>query len=261
MMNIIVPTDFSTTANNAVRYAVRMLKGSYHTNIVLYHVYEKTDDEADVTEAMELLKRDLMELGPVKIETHIEQSTDFINSLDRLARHVAAELIVMGITGKSRLEQVFFGSNTIKMAERNTCPILIVPPAAQFTQIKNVALTSDFQSVSTSIPFVPIKKVLSLFNPSLHVVNVNSEHYVSLSEDFMKQRDQLVEMFKNFNPEFYFIGTYNVEETIQTFVTDKNIDMLITVPRHRNIFTSLYKTSTTRKLAYESPVPILAAHE
>lgn len=261
MMNIIVPTDFSDTANNAARYAIRMLKGAYDTNVVLFHVYEKADDEADVSEAIELLKKDLVELGPVKMETRIEQSTDFINSLDRLARHLDADLIVMGITGKSRLEQVFFGSNTLKMAERTACPVLIVPPAAQFTRLQNVALTSDFQDVATSIPVVPIQKVLSLFNPALHVVNVNSEHYVSLSEEFLLQRNQLVEMFRQFNPEFYFIGTYNVEETIQTFVADKNIDMLITVPRHRNMFSSLYKTSTTRKLAYESSVPILAAHE
>lgn len=101
MMNIIVPTDFSDTANNAVRYAVRMLKGTYDTNLVLYHVYEKADDEADVSEAIELLRRDLMELGPMKMEIRTEQSTDVTNSIERLARHLSADLIVMGITGKS----------------------------------------------------------------------------------------------------------------------------------------------------------------
>jgi nucleotide-binding universal stress UspA family protein len=259
-MTIIVPTDFSSTANNAARYAVRMLQGTYDNLLVLYHVFEK-DEDASTAEAMQLLKQDLLALGPVKVETRCEQSTDFINSLDRLARHLDAGLVVMGITGKSRLEQVFFGSNTLKMVERNVCPVLIVPPAAQFTQIQHAALTSDFQDVEKSIPVVPIKNVLSLFRPSLHVVNVNSEHYVSLTEEYLNQRNNLVEMFKEFHPEFYFIGTYNVEETIQTFVTDKHIDLLITVPRHRNMFSSLYKTSTTRKLAYESAVPILAAHE
>lgn len=260
-MTIIVPTDFSTTANNAARYAVRMLNGTYDAQLLLYHVYEKAEEEAAAEDAMDLLQKDLLSLASVRMEIRTEQSTDFINSLDRIARHLDADLIVMGITGKSRLEQVFFGSNTLKMAERNACPVLIVPPAAQFTQMKNVALTSDFQDVANSIPVVPIRKVLELFRPALHVVNVNSEHYVSLSEAFMTQRNKLVEMFQQFNPEFYFIGTYNVEETIQTFVADKNVDMLITVPRHRNIFSSLYKTSTTRKLAYESAVPILAAHE
>lgn len=260
-MTIIVPTDFSDTANNAARYATRMLTGTYDTQLILFHVYEKTDEAELVQENLELLKKDLGAITPVKMEIRTEHSTDFINSLERLARHLDADLIVMGITGKSKIEQVFFGSNTLKIAERTVCPVLIVPPAAQFTQMKHVALTSDFKDVATSIPVVPIKKVLALFNPSLHVVNVNSEHYVSLSEEFLAQRNQVNELFSDFKPEFYFIGTYNVEEMIQTFVADKNIDMLITVPRHRNIFSSLYKTSTTRKLAYESSVPILAAHE
>lgn len=260
-MTIIVPTDFSPTANNAANYATRMLHGSYNNTLLLYHVYEKAEDEADATASLSTLKNDLQSLGAVKIETRCEQSTDFITSLDRLVRHTDAGLVVMGITGKSRLEQVFFGSNTLKMVERNACPVLIVPPAAQFTRISNVALTSDFKEVQFSIPVVPIKNVLELFRPALHVVNVNSDHYVSLTEEYLAQRAQLVDMFKEYNPEFYFIGTYNVEETIQTFVADKDIDLLITVPRHRNLFSSLYKTSTTRKLAYESTVPILAAHE
>lgn len=260
-MTIIVPTDFSNTANNAARYALRMLHGKFDNLLVLYHVYEQKEDAAAAQDSLTLLKSDLQALGVVKIETRCDLSTDFINSLDRLARHLDAGLIVMGITGKSRLEQVFFGSNTLKMVERDVCPVLIVPPAAQFTQIKQAALTSDFQNVQTSIPVVPIKNVLSLFRPSLHIVNVNSEHYVSLTEEFLEQRNWLVEMFREFHPEFYFIGTFNVEETIQTFVADKNIDLLITVPRQRNLFSSLYKTSTTRKLAYESIVPILAAHE
>ena len=52
-----------------------------------------------------------------------------------------------------------------------------------------------------------------------------------------------------------------VQETINQFVLDKNIDMLITVPRHRSVFTGMFKSSTTRRLAYETAVPILAAHE
>jgi hypothetical protein len=197
----------------------------------------------------------------LKIDTRCEESGDFIGSLDRLARHMDAALIVMGITGRNSLEQMFFGSNTLKMVERNACPVLIVPPAAQFTEIKNVALTSDFKDVDTSIPVIPIKNVLRLFQPALHVVNVNSEHYVSLTEEYLEKRGEIREMFDEFKPEFYFIGTYDVEGTINQFVIDKHIDMLITIPRHRTFFTGLYKSSTTKKLAYESAIPILAAHE
>ena len=153
------------------------------------------------------------------------------------------------------------GSNTLKMVERNVCPVLVIPATVQYFEIKNVCLLSDFKDVQNSIPEVPIKNVLNIFKPALHIVNVNSEHYVSLTSEFMSERGRLLEMFKDYKPEFYFIGTFDLVETVQTFVADKNIDMLITVPRNHSFFGSLFKTSTTKKLVYESTVPILAAHE
>jgi nucleotide-binding universal stress UspA family protein len=261
MITVIVPTDFSATANNAVRYAAHMLKGQYDTQLIVYHVYEKADEESATEETLVKLKEELRSTDFIKVETRCEESSDFIGSLDRLARHFDADLIEMGITGKTRIEQVFFGSNTLKMVEKNVCPVLIIPPAAQYTQIKNVAFASDFKEVEKSIPIVPIRKILKVFQPALHIVNVNSDHYISLTEDFLKQRSELLTMFNDFKPEFYFIGTFNVQETLHQFVLDKNIDLLITIPRHRSMFTGMFKSSTTKKLAYESAIPILAAHE
>ena len=90
---------------------------------------------------------------------------------------------------------------------------------------------------------------------------MNSEHYVSLTEEFLAERSRLLEMFQSLNPEFYFIGTYDLHETVQQFVLDKKIDMLITIPRNHSFFGSMFKTSNTKKLVYESAIPILAAHE
>jgi hypothetical protein len=50
-------------------------------------------------------------------------------------------------------------------------------------------------------------------------------------------------------------------DTVQTFVADKNIDILVTVPRNHSFFGNLFKTSKTKQLVYESTIPILAAHE
>ena len=261
MATIIVPTDFSHVANNAARYAAQMLTGHYDSQIILYHVYEKASEEEEAHNLLEKLKAELQTTGIAKIECRMEEGGDIIDSIERLARHLGAQLIIMGITGKSRLEKVFLGSNTLKMVERNVCPVLIIPPTAQYTQVKNACLLSDFKDVKSSYPEVPIKNVLSIFKPALHIINVNSEHYVSLTEDFLEERARLLDMFGDYNTEFYFIGTYDLHETVQTFVADKNIDMLITIPRNHSFFGSMFKTSNTKRLVYESAIPILAAHE
>lgn len=264
MTTIIVPTDLSQVADNAARYAAQMVKGIYDVNFILYHVYENDEDKETADILLGRLKDELQSRHTIKVETRMEEGGDFIDCLEKQARHSDANLIVMGITGKtgkSKLEQVFMGSNTLKMIERNVCPVLVVPSTAQYFEIKNVCLLSDFKDVQHSMPEVPIKNVLNLFRPALHIVNVNSEHYVSLTPDFMAERSRLLEMFKEYKTEFYFIGTFDLVETVQTFVADKNIDMLITVPRNHSFFGNLFKTSKTKLLVYESTIPILAAHE
>jgi len=260
-MTILVPTDFSQVANNAARYAARMIKGATDTHVILYHVYEKEAERSEAEAQLDKLKAELQTDNSARIECCLEEGGDPIDCLEKQARHSGVNLIVMGITGKSRLEKVFLGSNTLKMVERNVCPVLIIPPSAQFKEVRNVTLLSDFKDVQGTMPFVPIKNVLGIFHPALHIINVNSDHYVSLTTDFMKERSRLLEMFTEFNPEFYFIGTYDLHETVQQFVADKNIDMLITVPRNHSFFGSMFKTSNTKRLVYESAIPILAAHE
>ena len=261
IMTIIVPTDFSHVADNAAQYAAKMVTGHYDAHLVLFHVYHKASEADEANKHLEKLKTELRQLGISKIESRIEESSDIIESLERLARHLDAQLIVMGITGKSRLEKVFMGSNTLKIVERNVCPVLIVPPSAQYSEIKNVCLLSDFVNVMGTIPEVPIKNALEIFRPALHIMNVNSTHYVSLTEEFLAERNRMLEMFNKFNPEFYFIGTYDLHETAQQFVLDKKIDMLITIPRNHSFFGSMFKTSNTKRLVYETAIPILAAHE
>jgi nucleotide-binding universal stress UspA family protein len=261
MITVIVPTDFSPNANNAALYAAKMLTGNYDVELVLYHAYEKENEVETVDRTLNDLKDLLSQHSITKIECLSEHNDEFIDSLDRLARHRDAQLIVMGISTKSRLGQVFFGSNTLKIVQKNPCPVLIIPPEAEYAEKKNVALISDFKDVRKTTPVIPIKNILRLFNPSLHIVNVDSEHYVSLTQEFLEERGYLLESFKEFNPEFYFIRTFDLHDTIHTFVQDKKIDLLVTIPRHHSMFSNLFKVSNTKKLVYESAIPILAAHE
>ena len=260
-MTIIVPTDFSQVADNAARYAAQMVKGQSDTTLVLLHVYDRAGEKDEAEMLLERLKEELVTNHSVTIENRLERGGNIIEIIERIVRHTDAQLVVMGFAGKARVELTSIGSNTLKMVERNICPILVIPPTAHYFEIRNACLLSDFKEVQQSIPEIPIKNVLKLLKPSLHIINVNSDHYVSLTQDYMSERGRLLEMFHEFKPEFYFIGTYDLHETVQTFVHDKNIDLLITIPRNHSFFGSLFKTSNTKKLILESTIPILAAHE
>jgi len=261
MHRIIVPVDFSDTSLNAARFTANMLSGNKKAIVILYHKYEDQEDYTSSKSYIESLQQELLEKGVQAVEYELEMGGDLIDNLDRLAHTRRATMIAMGLTGRTGLQQRLIGSNTLKTVDRCLYPVMIIPPDAGFTRIKNVAFASDFIDVENSTPAPLIRAILELFNPKLHVVNVNPEHYVSVSDEGKDQKEKLAAMFPEFEKEFYFIGMYDFHEAIHSFLTDYHIDMLITIPRHLSGKSGLWKSSNTRKLAYHSHIPILAAHQ
>jgi nucleotide-binding universal stress UspA family protein len=272
---LLVPTDFSETSKNAARYAAHIAKQYQDINIILYNVSDEiaagsdgspmADDEHSRRKIMELalesIKIDLSKITQTQITCVAEEGTSLIDSLDRFARHNSVDMIVMGITGSTRLEQIFMGSNTLKMVDRGICPVMIVPPFAQYKGIQDIMITSDFKDVDRTMPVRPIQNVLDLFKANLHVVNVDHEHYVEVTDEYKAERAKLENILAGHNPQFYFIRMYDFMEAVNQFVEDKEIDLIITVPKKHSFLSNIFRSSYTKKLAYHSHVPIIAVHE
>ncbi len=261
MKTVIVPVDFSETSVHAAKYAAQLLTGHYGVTMILYHGYSKTSEAAKATESLEHLKESLVKDNIIKIEILAHEEDDFVDGLEKAARHRSADLVIMGITGKSAIAQVFFGSNTLKMSERKVCPVLIVPQNASFNPVKNVMLTSDFKNTLDSTPSAPIKKFLDMVKGNLHIVNVDSEHYITLSEDHEKERETLRKLFEEYDPQFYFMRLFDVDEAINLFAESRNIDLIIAIQKNRSFIDKLFNGSRTKTLSYHSKMPILVMHE
>jgi nucleotide-binding universal stress UspA family protein len=261
MHRVIVPVDFSETSLNAARFTARMMAGKDDVSIFLYHNYE-SDDDADISHNyLESLKKEFIESGVKNVECERESGGDLINNISRLAHTIRATLIIMGITGKSAVRQAMFGSNTLKLIDRNLYPVMIIPPDANFNGLNNVAFASDFKNVVNTTPAPLITAVLEMFNPKLHIVHVNKDIYVSLPAEMEAEKKKLLDMFSQFRTECYFLTMNDFYQAIDNFVTDYKIDVLITIPKHQSNSTSLFKSSHTKRLAYHSRIPILTAHE
>jgi len=261
MHRIIIPVDFSETSLNAARFAAKMMAGKKDVLAILYHNYETPDDYDICLNYQESLKKEFMKAGVEAVECENEMGGDLIDNITRLAHTIRATLVVMGITGKSAIRQIMFGSNTLKLIDKNLYPVMIIPPDAVFNGINNVAFASDFKNVEATTPAELISSVLEMFGPQLHVINVHPEHYVSITEETNREKENLRKMFSQFKTEFYFIGRNDFSEAVDDFVKDYAIDILITVPKHQSNANSLFKSTHTKRLAYHSHIPILAAHE
>ncbi len=262
MNTVIVPVDFSETSLNAARYAAQLLVGHYGVTIIFYHHYSKASEANEAADKLQELKEELMSQHIVKMDTLAFHGDDFVEDLSKAVRHRKADLVIMGITGRSALAQILIGSNTLKFAETKTCPILIVPEKASYKELRNVMLASDFKNVFNTIPSAPIKDFLKTFRPQLHVVNVDPEHYVALTESYQKEVSDFEQMFSELKPEFYFMRLFDVDEALNMFAESKNIDLIITIHKQHSFFDKLFTgRGQTTRLSYQSNVPVLVVHE
>ena len=274
MNTFLVPTDFSETSKNAARFAANLANTTPDTELILYNVLDTivagadgsllhSDDQARQTiaeMALNNVKTDLTDITSAPMKTVVEENHDFVGSLNRYVQHNNVQLVIMGKTGVSRMGQIFVGSNTLKVVEKHAAPVMIVPHDAKFREIRNIMFISDFKDIEKAIPVNELKNVLHLFRANLHVVNVNAEHYVQVTEEYQTERIKLENILEEFMPEFYFIRMYNFMEGVNQFVTDKKIDLIVTIPKSHSFLSHFFTTSHTSQLAYQSHVPILAVH-
>ena len=260
MRIVIVPLGFSLTSYNAAHYAAEMYQGKENVTLILYHFYSDKKDAVHSDKLLQSLKTELQVTVPI-IETFIESGDNFIDCLTAYAYVKRAYMTVMGLSSKTSLGQRFSGSNTLKIAEKGICPVLIVPESAHFTSLSNALITSELKSVEDTPTLLSIKRILQDFKPCLHILNVDDSHYLTLTVEYRAQRDKMAELMKEFKPEFYFMRLFDFQESVELFVRDQHIDLIIIGPKYHSFFERLFKTQHTNKLIYQSKVPVLAVQD
>lgn len=268
MKKFLIPIDFSETSVNAAKYAISLVSGNADTHLIFYHVYSKINlatlsskeegSRFKISErTLEGLKSELNPSGALFISCVVEEGS-FVENLSEYILGNKVDLIIMGITGSSRIKQVFMGTNTLNVVRSVNCPVMIIPPQAAYSGIKKVVFTSDFKDVARTTPFDSIKVVLNFFKPELYILNVDEDHYVELSEEYKVEKKSMETNLQEFHPDYAFMRSYDFVDGINSFIETRNIDAIITLPRKKGFISQLFKTSHTKMLAYHSKVPIIA---
>ncbi|MEO8822177.1 MAG: universal stress protein [Ginsengibacter sp.] len=267
MKKFLVPVDFSDASINAAKYAIALTAKIPEAEVTLYNVYSSinlpTLNSKDEGSRLQISLHELDDIrsnigeGRENISIVVEEGS-FVELLSEYVLGHATDMVLMGITGSSRIKQVFMGTNTLNVIREIDCPVMIIPAEAKFTGFKKVVFTSDFTDVARTTPFVSLKKIMNTFKPELSILNVDSEHFVELTPEYQIEKEAMVDKLGEYNPEFSFLRSYDFLEGISSFVEARKINAIITVPRKHSFLSQLFKTSHTKKLAYHSNVPIIA---
>ena len=141
LKKVLVPTDFSDSARQALRYGMSFAK-EYGAELVLLHVVENLTvgyasdlfpvPMAEVFQEISgYAKSELAKLGEearrrgLTVEEQVVQGKPSAEII-RYATEHEIDVIVLGTHGKGMLDQALFGSTTERVVRRAPCPVLTV---------------------------------------------------------------------------------------------------------------------------------------
>ncbi len=275
MKTIIIPTDFSPTATNAMHYGIDMAK-AINASIILLHVYQVpvsyTDTpivlisveelKKEAEQKLEKLHKEVEHLtsGSIKIYTEARLG-NIADEIENLCEKVKPFAVVMGSKGSSGIEKILFGSTTLTAIRHLTWPVICVPPGKLFANgIKKIGFACDFRNIVETTPADAIKTFVKEFGAELHVVNVDF-HNKQFKPETPEQSALLHTLLEEVNPVYDFIEHKDIEDGLNEFAEKNNIDLLITIPKKHKLLDGLFKPSSTKQLVVQSHVPVMCIHE
>lgn len=271
MKTILIPTDFSKTANKAADYAIEIAKLA-KAKVILLNVYHIPLVASDIPVIIPSL--DELENSSMKRLTSCEKELNakhviieklskpgfVIDEIRDIVKEKKVDLIVMGITGEGKLSDMIIGSNATGVIKNIDCPTLVIPHNAKYKKINNMAFACDYESISDSPAIKKLKTFLQLFNANLmifNVVNPTEEPSYAHAVSGVKVEN----IFGNFNHSLYFPENEDLVVAINDFVDEHNVDMLVMIPKKHNLFAHMFQKTNTKKMAFQTHVPLLAIHE
>lgn len=263
MKTILVPTDFSKPAENAARYALQLAR-YLEADISLCHaffvptvtpmaaqvawpLYDYSGLKQDTDNALESLVK---KLGVKDGTNTVGQFTTVVT--ERVTQE-KADMVVMGMSGAGALSKFFLGSNSQKMIDAASFPVLLVPAEFAFSGIKKIAFATDLSSGD-------IKVIHSLagfarrFNADLLVTHI-TDH----SENTEKSDAFLNEITCKINyDKIYYrqVKNADIDEGLDWLSDHGFIDMLVMVHHHRNFLDRLFTGSHTQRQIRHIHVPL-----
>lgn len=277
MKKILVPTDFSEYAGNAVDFAVHTAKvlpaeitllHSYEINSSLYTDYMGVNKQFNQTilneskEKLASLKKDIEEKSGMVVDTSI--STESLqDAITKSTEEEKFDLIVMGTLGASGIKEKLWGSRTATAISKSKIPVIAIPDEYEWKKPQQILFaTNQFEKDPAILDF--IFELAGLYMANVQVA-VFTDEEGDKAGTFLDHKNKISEyeafLKENYNDETltsaHLYGE-NFEETLQDFIKENNMDMLVMVTYPHKFWNRIFNPSKTKKMSYNTKVPLLA---
>ena len=261
MKKILFPTEFSDHAGQMFRYALE-LANRFNATLICMHAYGRpegyslTDEEGKRKKVLEKLETFAKSNTPAPFSNVIIQ---YVAELDypadailSAAKKENADLIVLGMTGKTDDATRHLGSNAMKVIRAAECPVLAIPASASYEEVKKVVVTTEFDFEDLGV----LNFLNEGFDAEVQVIPV-----VEKTIELGKAREKMSSLEKAYaqreRMSFQVLEGADIEKTIEQYVNAENADLLAMTAHKRSVIVQLLSGSTARNIARKTKTPLL----
>ncbi|MEN8250492.1 MAG: universal stress protein [Bacteroidota bacterium] len=279
MQRILVPTDFSKQAENALQTAV-IIASKFNAKIFLLHVLvvssqnrvnslstketdprvaEKLLIDESIQEAKSNIERSLLlhdvEKSGVSVESFIRIGNP-IKEIERSVENSNIDLVIMGTKGAWGLNDILLGTNTDKLLRRVNCPVMAVNQIIPIEDYKKIVFPTTTNSKETNLIEI-IKNLQQAFESKIHLVRINTPSDFIPDEESIELLNEYAEenSLKNYETHVY---SHNEEEDgIREFARSINAGLIAVSTSAHTGLRKIIQGSVTKDLVSHSKRPVL----
>ncbi|SHG68520.1 universal stress protein [Flagellimonas flava] len=281
MQKILIPTDFSDNAWNAIDYAMQLFRNKECT-FYLLNTYTpvipsgrfmaKMIDGVRIVDAV----RDSSQEGLRKTVERIQSKYrnpnhrfETVSSFNLLTEEVkdivdsfGIHLVVTGTKGASGIEEVFMGSNTVRIIKNTKkCPILAIPQYFEFVTPTEIAFATDFNRFYSDSELEPLLELSRMFDATIRIVHVQYG-IKALSE---LQQFNLNMLRRYLNGTEHYVHTVSelnsVSQTLEVFSQELNIHLLAMLNYQHSYMEQMTREPIVKRTAFHTQIPLLVIPE
>ena len=278
MINVLIPTDFSENAWNAIDYGIQFFQEEF-VNFYLLHVSFFDRPEATRNAVSNSVVFDFS--STINVEENLEETLSrieqthsrdnhkfyalqeqslFIDAIKRTVDKRKIDFILMGTKGASGLKEVTIGTQTGEVITRVKCPTLVVPEHAVYKKPENLVFPTDFNSYYKDKVLTTLSGIMWMNRAKLHILHVTKKNH-ELSP-IQNENKEFLDNFLMDKPHmFHFIANRDMENALAAIIDDAGIDMITMVAKNVNFFQRLFFKPSVAKISYHTRIPFLVLHE
>ncbi len=276
MKHILIPTDFSNDAYNALFFASQLLKTQSCTFHILNSFNEKTQLLSKKVEALKgrelilalhaeskegLLKtthRITLDTGHKNhVYETLSKEGDLTEVMDKLIKDLQIDLVVMGNKGITGAKDIFMGSNTTRAINFGlACPILTIPREIDFKMPKKLALVTDYKKCISAEQMAVISEVAKISDATICVMHINEKERLDKFET--SNMNTLSQYLESVDHSFHWMPKFNSKtEVIQSFLEEIGIDFLVMFKNEHSVMEKIFREPVIKKIAFNIELPFL----